>query len=543
MGPVVRAMAAGIGLARESHLSSKARKQSKRDGSLDDADQKSPEIIVHPVSGDFLNSPDSIKEKKDGDPDLQDLSLHSSMSASDAELPLYGSWELDEAQDEVAEQDPEIVKSKVVGPGMVKQGDIPLLAEKFAKTYPIQAKTEMDRLNCSIIVPQRRPDARKRGFIRAYSPVLAAKNISEDCFLDFIDTFNAASQANPLLHAINLASFAANALPPGIGIAVAEAIRLAVDIGVELQSRYRTNDFLNKINKLFFLPRGLICFPMIWKPSVSSLVTSVAMDNTANAEASGLEEKTSTVGKFSGGAATTRGNVAFPDAAPLTFPLLDDLGDADDEKSRSVKQKMAGSMKFANEYLDRRAQATYAMKNPNSGLSNLGVRPEFRSRYSDPNHPAASGSLIGLITGGKISTHNLRQARRQNQQGGIRLPFAPGLSFGGTLFDSSAQSASTSVVDFMRDIKLSNVIRTARGKVSLRLCRDYADGKLTILAASALSCDCRCADSAGDRGSAAAVEGDGSDVRRICICEFFHDSLQCTLIANSRVPNSSISQH
>lgn len=296
--------------------------------------------------------------------------------------------------------------------------------------------------------------------------MLEIKGISQDIFLDFTATFNVASQGNPLLHAINLASFSAHALPPGIGIAVAEAIRLAVDVGVEVHSRYRTNDFLDKINKLWFLPRGLLCFPMIWKPSVSSIITSVAIDTAAAEQSEGFDIDKRTIDRFKGGAGTSRGNVVFPDAAPLTFPILDECADSTDEKSRSIKARLAESMRTTNDYFDRRAQVKYCMRNPDSGLSHLGVRPEFKSRYSDPSHPAASGSLLGLVTGGAISTGNRRLQLRQNQRGGITSPLAPGAVIGSTFLNKSGtQVNATAVADFMCDIRLSNVIRTMRGKV------------------------------------------------------------------------------
>ena len=166
-----------------------------------------------------------------------------------------------------------------------------------------------------------------------------------------------------------------------------------------------------------------------------------------------------TIDKFKGGAGTSRGNVHFPDAAPLTFPILDDCADSTDEKSRTIKARLTESMRTTNDYFDRRAQAQYAMSNPHSGLSHLGVRPEFKSRYSDPSHPASSGSLLGLITGGAISTGNRRLQRRENQRGGL-----------GTFFNKSGtQVNATAVADFIRDIRLSNVIRTMRGKVGVIL--------------------------------------------------------------------------
>ena len=41
------------------------------------------------------------------------------------------------------------------------------------------------------------------------------------------------------------------------------------------------------------------------------------------------------------------------------------------------------------------------MKNPNSVLAQV-PQGEFNSRYADPNHAAASGSLISFVSGGKL---------------------------------------------------------------------------------------------------------------------------------------------
>ena len=430
VGPLVRSIAATIGLARESHLSKAG--QSQRSSNNAEKSQIDDDQAVSKAR-------DSVGQDAKDDQMID-------AGAEELDVPVYGSWELDEAHDEIVKSETK-PRSKVITTSVVPQSEIPNLAEKFAATYPLDSSSELPRLCCSVILPQRRPDTRRRGFIRAYSPVLAAKDIDEECFLDFIDTFNVASQANPLLYTINLAAFSANALPLGIGVAVAEAVRLAVDVSVEMQSRYRTNDFLRKINKLWFLPRGLICFPMIWKPSVSSLVTNVAIDDTVAEEMSAQGQEYSATSSFKASAGATRGNVRFPDAAPLTFPVLDDLAESTDEQAQSMKKRLASSMKFTNDYLDRRAQATYAMNNPQSGLSHLGVRPDFQSRYSDPNHPAASGSLLGLITGGAVSTGRRRRFWRQNQKGVV------------------PDGSGAAVADFLHDIRLRNVVRTLRGKV------------------------------------------------------------------------------
>jgi hypothetical protein len=66
--------------------------------------------------------------------------------------------------------------------------------------------------------------------------------------------------------------------------------------------------------------------------------------------------------------------------------------------------------KFVAEYWDKRARAEYAAKNPDSVLVQ-GPKAEFTSRYADPTHPASSGNLVSLVTGGHINPPSLRELR------------------------------------------------------------------------------------------------------------------------------------
>jgi hypothetical protein len=95
------------------------------------------------------------------------------------------------------------------------------------------------RLPLPVIIPQRRPKARQRGFVRAYAPDLALKNIDQETFLDFLETFDKASMASPWLDAINLAGFATIPLAPGVGVAVQLAIMISVKTAKDVQSRKR----------------------------------------------------------------------------------------------------------------------------------------------------------------------------------------------------------------------------------------------------------------------------------------------------------------
>jgi hypothetical protein len=50
------------------------------------------------------------------------------------------------------------------------------------------------KLPCPVIIPQRRPGAKRRGFVRAYAPVLQDCGIGQDVFLKFISDFHKSSQ-------------------------------------------------------------------------------------------------------------------------------------------------------------------------------------------------------------------------------------------------------------------------------------------------------------------------------------------------------------
>jgi hypothetical protein len=52
------------------------------------------------------------------------------------------------------------------------------------------------RIPCPVIIPQRRPRNKDRGFVRGYAPVLDDCGISQDVFLKFLKDWLAASKAS-----------------------------------------------------------------------------------------------------------------------------------------------------------------------------------------------------------------------------------------------------------------------------------------------------------------------------------------------------------
>lgn len=79
----------------------------------------------------------------------------------------------------------------------------------------------MQKLPFPIIVPQRRPGTKTRGFVRAYPPVLEETGISQETFLRFLKDLHKAAQASPVFDVVMIATAIAGAYPdPVIGLAV-----------------------------------------------------------------------------------------------------------------------------------------------------------------------------------------------------------------------------------------------------------------------------------------------------------------------------------
>ena len=167
------------------------------------------------------------------------------------------------------------------------------------------------------------------------------------------------------------------------------------------------------MNNEFFKPRGLYCLIITYKPDDSSSHEALDINKSISNFMSPAEGKMKNFGqnmRLSSG--KTYGELELPEAAPLIFPALDRV--AEDTSAEGVKKqtKMKTRQKFVSDYFDRRAQAQYAAENPGSSLAVSPGEKQFASRYSDPNHPANSGSLISLITGGVIDTKSIRQNRK-----------------------------------------------------------------------------------------------------------------------------------
>lgn len=69
------------------------------------------------------------------------------------------------------------------------------------------------RLPHAVVIPQRRPSDRARGFIRAYAPDLLRCGIDQVTFLRFVDGLNKSVASNSAVEAVDLAGEAVGAIP------------------------------------------------------------------------------------------------------------------------------------------------------------------------------------------------------------------------------------------------------------------------------------------------------------------------------------------
>jgi hypothetical protein len=328
----------------------------------------------------------------------------------------------------VLHNDPEEIDTE-----MLENQDCPLPTtprptERDLTTAYVDRPSTIEPLPLPVILPQRRPNSKSRGFVRAYAPDLwHCKGIDQQTFLAFLGDFHKSSQASPVFRVINVAAMGAGFAPSAIAMAVSAAVSAASRAAIEVQSRIRTNNYLDKANEELFHPKSLHCMIMTFKPEAQD---NVLLDfNLKNGAFSGVptaseiwpsisnlsENRLGRKLRQSDG--MSEGQLAIPQAAHLIFPtptapdgspIPGDAGEHIDGLPSPHKHNPSSwknTRKFVSEYKDRRAQADFAGKyGQDSTLAVPGATDpgKFASRFSDPNHPVNSGHPLALLTGGKI---------------------------------------------------------------------------------------------------------------------------------------------
>lgn len=244
----IRGIAGGVGLVSESLKDRKEKKAADKEakqagtisGETSNVDSTfggpPPSYTTETGTGDVQEYPD---EKKLGQVTAgKPVYMHSPPHDAEVDVKieqaeLEDEWNLDDAQDDIMDRSPE----------RIAVYNIDELENNFIRNNPFPQNVNqqpLGRLQHPVMLPQRRPKDRSRGFIRAYAPLLQDCGIDQATWLSFLDNFQKSSAANPWLNAINLAAIAANFIPSHpIALAAGYAINKAVGIAIELQSRER----------------------------------------------------------------------------------------------------------------------------------------------------------------------------------------------------------------------------------------------------------------------------------------------------------------
>ena len=309
-------------------------------------------------------------------------------------------WALDEAASETEEKEgPDAPNETLNAESTDQRASQSMLSDKSQAGKQAKAPPPK-RLPFPVILPQRRPGTKARGFVRAYAPVLQDSGIGQESFVRFLKDFHRAAQASPVFNVIMIATAIAGAYPDIlVGLAV-QAVQIAAGVGQEIQERYRTNKFLDQANRNIFMPKGLFALIVTCKPGKSDQaevstetidIGATAMvkyggaldqaESTADSNER-LEEQRNKVDEMKekmkrlriASGATSEAEIPIT-CAPLIFPALDAIVDASNQEgldgegvATNIKTKAKASSKFVSDYFDRRAQATYVCTSLNKFL-------------------------------------------------------------------------------------------------------------------------------------------------------------------------------
>lgn len=95
-------------------------------------------------------------------------------------------WQLDEAGEGMTEKK----ESSKVAERELTVDELVLDFEAHHPPPPYSETETLGRLQCPVVLPQKRPQSKDRGFVRAYAPMLADCGIDQATFLEFLDDFD-----------------------------------------------------------------------------------------------------------------------------------------------------------------------------------------------------------------------------------------------------------------------------------------------------------------------------------------------------------------
>ncbi|KAK3722923.1 hypothetical protein LTR37_002068 [Vermiconidia calcicola] len=446
----------GVGMAAEYHEQRKERKLARGNSQQDETAVAGPSTVrpqpsaretwsssdlPPPAYADVANdrsersltsgSPAQSDDKKTALSQYDDdESSSDSDTDSDDVIDDEEAWQLDEA---ISRRDPPSYEDSE----QTHRSTNDLAHEVMSKTQPTPPSFTHTTLPCPVILPQRRPRKKARGFVRAYAPLLGeCSGVNQQTFLTFLENFSKSAQASPIFDVISVSAAIAGFAPSVIAMAVTTVVQVGAGIGKEIQSRQRTNEFLDKMNEDLFKPAGLYAMIVKYKSeaevqaSGNSLLARLGVsgekvdfntnqtiakyNRTLSEESSAKRTMNDRMKNIRLASGTTEGAIQLPEAAPLIFPDIDDaLAKTGPE---TFKDKAKDVQSFVGNYMDRRAHMEYARDDPNSTLAIPEGQRALKSKLADPEHRMYNSGLVGFVSGGALGRDRVLKGERRLQR-------------------------------------------------------------------------------------------------------------------------------
>ncbi|KAK7445042.1 hypothetical protein CaCOL14_001740 [Colletotrichum acutatum] len=279
-----------------------------------------------------------------------------------------------------------------------------MLAEFIVQHPPPETSnlgSERPGLPMPVILPQRRPESRHRGFVRAYAPVLQECGIDQATWLEFLDGFENSIKGSPWFGVVNAGVMGADLAHTIVGgfAPITMLVTLSVQTGLEASRRgyvnYKQNNYLEVMNENFFKPRGLYTLIVKYKPSSSEVVENIDLDHNITQAVEGSEKQSKWKKLLHSGSSTTKSEAEIPEPAPLVFPQLDEM---DEGQKQNMVKKFGDSI---SKYYDRKATDRFKKENPDSKL--------MQEDSSEEEGPEVSSSTEGH----KGPIRRLKQRRQE----------------------------------------------------------------------------------------------------------------------------------
>ena len=203
---LIKLVGSGIGLAAEAREARKASKitahastsrEPAEGATTDDLEDQNIVRVPEKQADQLIAKGQAVpvdQSELDNDPDDPPPRYTSEEENDEAD------WELNDAADEqTAVTSPRAIDEQnlEINPSGEKdrQHYVDKVVVSFIGQHPPPSNSQrQSNLPCSVIVPQRRPRDKTRGFIRAYAPVLSECGIDQTTFLQFLETMDKASK-------------------------------------------------------------------------------------------------------------------------------------------------------------------------------------------------------------------------------------------------------------------------------------------------------------------------------------------------------------